>query len=119
MSGDVMGAIEGILPGIRAKREEIEAARRMPADVISALIKTGVFALGVPRALGGHEASLAEILHAIEMVAGTDGSAGWVTMIGVSGNCTAGMMNEAGAKEIFSDPTKPTAGLAAPTAASV
>lgn len=119
MSGDVIRAIDKVLPSIRAKRDEIEAARRMPADVIGDIIGTGVFALGVPRALGGDEASLAEILRAIELVSTADGSAGWVTMIGVSGNCTAGMMNEAGAKEIFSDPTKPTAGLAAPTGQAI
>ncbi len=114
MSGDVVREIEKVLPSIRAKRDEIETARRMPADVIDAIIQTGVFALGVPRAIGGNEATLAELLRAIELVATADGSAGWVTMIGVTGNCTAGMMNESGAKEIFLDPTRPTAGIAAP-----
>jgi len=119
MNGDVMGAIAKILPTIRAKREEIESARRMPADVIGDIIGTCVFALSVPRALGGTEAGLAEIMRAIEMVATADGSAGWVTMIGLTGNGTAGMMNEAGAKEIFSDPNRPTAGLAAPTGQAI
>lgn len=119
MAGDVIREIEKALPAIRTKRDEIEAARRMPDDLVGALVKTGVFALGVPRALGGHEATLTEILHAIEMVATADGSAGWVTMIGVSGNCTAGMMNERGAKEIFSDPALPTAGLAAPNGQAI
>ena len=119
MSGDVVHEIGKVLPTIREKREEIEAARRMPADVIDPLIKTGVFALGVPRALGGNEATLTDILRAIELVSAADGSTGWVAMIGISGNCTAGMMNGAGAKEVFSDPTRPTAGLAAPTGQAV
>ena len=114
MTGDVVREIQKVLPSIRAKREEIETARRMPADLVGALVKTGVFALGVPRALGGHEATLNEILRAIETVATADGSAGWIAMIGVSGNCVAGMMNEAGAKEVFADPTLPSAGIAAP-----
>jgi alkylation response protein AidB-like acyl-CoA dehydrogenase len=39
-------------------------------------------------------------------------------MIGTSGNLTAGYMPEAGAKEVFSNPAAPTAGIAGPSGAA-
>ena len=107
--------IHELLPSIRERREEIENARRMPRDLVDRLSRTGVFAQSVPRAVGGGEASPFELMRAVETVATADGSAGWCTMIGASGNLTAGYMPESGAKEVFTDPTAPTAGIAAPS----
>jgi alkylation response protein AidB-like acyl-CoA dehydrogenase len=73
-----------------------------------------VFSLSIPRSVGGLEGTLADCMRAIELVAAADGSAGWCTMIALTSNVAAGMMNEAGAKEIFADPTAPAAALAAP-----
>src|SRR5437899_13102454 len=91
----------------------------MPLDLIEQLSKTGLFTLPVPRAIGGREATLTEIMHVIETVATADGSAGWCTMIGMTSNAAAGYMNEAGAKEVFADPNAPSAALAAPTGQAV
>jgi alkylation response protein AidB-like acyl-CoA dehydrogenase len=59
-SDEILAGIGDLLPVIRARREEIELARRMPRDLVESLRKTGVFALGAPRSIGGHEASEAE-----------------------------------------------------------
>jgi len=114
-----MTRLTSLLPSIRARREEIEQARRMPRDLIADLQKTGVFSLGIPKALGGEESPPTEMMRAIEAVASADGSAGWCTMIAAGNNLAAGYMNEPGAKEIFADPTAPTAGIAAPAGAAV
>jgi alkylation response protein AidB-like acyl-CoA dehydrogenase len=103
----------------RARREEIERARRMPADLIEAIRKTEVFRIGVPRDLGGEEAGPVEIMRGIEMVATADGSAGWCTMIAVGNGISAGYMSDAGAREFFADPTAPSAGIAAPAGGAV
>src|SRR5690606_19920533 len=58
-------------------------------------------------------------MRAIETVAAADGSAGWCAMIGISGNMAAGYMNETGAREVFGDPSAPSAGIAAPSGAAV
>jgi alkylation response protein AidB-like acyl-CoA dehydrogenase len=108
-----------LLPVIRSRREEIERGRRMPRDLVDDLRGAGIFRLTVPRALGGDEAAPAEIMRAIETVATADGSAGWCVMIGISGNSVAGYMNESGAREVFADPSAPTAGLAAPAGSAV
>ncbi len=115
----IFGNVRSLLPTIRARREDIEQARRIPADLATALRQTRIFSLALPRAIGGEEASPIELMQAIEMVATADGSAGWCTMIGTSGNMSAGYMNERGAKEVFGDPAAPTAGIAAPAGAAV
>jgi alkylation response protein AidB-like acyl-CoA dehydrogenase len=114
----VAKGIQELLPEIRKRREEIEDARRMPRDLVDGLRKTGVFSLSVPRIVGGREAAPLDLMRSIECVATADGSAGWCTMIGSSGNIAAGYMPESGAKEVFVDPAAPTAGIAAPSGAA-
>jgi alkylation response protein AidB-like acyl-CoA dehydrogenase len=111
--------VSDLLPAIRARRAEIEQARRMPLDLVDDLRKTGVFRLTVPRALGGDEATPMDVMRAIETVASADGSAGWCTMIGTANNATAGYLPEAGAREVYADPDAPSAGIAAPAGTAV
>lgn len=111
--------IQKLLPAIRKRRAEIEHARRLPRDLADELQSAGVFSLSVPRAIGGEEAAPADILDAIESVATADGSTGWCSMIGIGNNVVGGYMDEGGAKEVFADPTAPTAGLAAPAGSAV
>jgi len=117
-AGDIARRLAGLLPAIRGRRQEIEQARRLPQDLVDQLRNTGVFTLGVPRALGGQEASPLELMAAIEAVAAADGSTGWCTMIGVGSNVSAGYVNEHGAREVWADPTLPSAGLAASAGAA-
>jgi alkylation response protein AidB-like acyl-CoA dehydrogenase len=116
--GSVTTRLQGVLPMIRARRQEIEQARRMPRDLVDELKNTGVFALGVPRAVGGQEAMPLDLMRTIETVAAADGSAGWCVMIATGTNIAAGYMDEAGAREVVADPTSPTAGIAAPMGAA-
>jgi alkylation response protein AidB-like acyl-CoA dehydrogenase len=58
-------------------------------------------------------------MRAIETVATADGSTGWCTMVGIGNNVVAGYMNESGGREVFADPTAPSAGIAAPAGAAV
>ena len=91
----------------------------MPRDLVEQLCQTGIFRLGVPRAIGGDEASPLDLMRAIETVATADGSTGWCAMVGIANNVSAGYMNEAGAREVFADPAVPSAGIAAPAGAAV
>jgi len=104
-----------VLPVIRARRQDIEQARRMPRDLVDELRKTKIFSLSVPRAIGGEEATPLDIMRTIETVATADGSTGWCAMVAIGNNVAAGYMNEAGAREVFADPTAPAAGIAAPS----
>jgi alkylation response protein AidB-like acyl-CoA dehydrogenase len=106
--------VADVLPAVRARRQEIEDERQMPRDLIDTLRRTGLFTLSVPRALGGAEGSPHELMQVVETVAAADGSTGWCVMVGIGNNVAAGYMSEAGAREVFADPTAPTAGIAAP-----
>lgn len=116
---NVLNRINNLLPAIRTRRQEIEKARCLPRDLADALHRTGVFALAVPRAIGGKEAKPTELMRIIETVAAADGSVGWCTMIGAANNISAGYMGETGAKEVFTAPAGPTAGIAAPMGVAV
>jgi alkylation response protein AidB-like acyl-CoA dehydrogenase len=116
---DVQARVEELLPAIRARRQEIEQGRRLPKALVEALRATGVFTLGVPGAMGGREAAPLDLMQVIESVAAADGSTGWCTMIGIGNALASGYMPEAGAREVFADPTAPVAGIAAPAGAAV
>jgi len=115
----VLERLRGLLPSIRARREEIERARRLPRDLVDELCRTEVFRLSQPRGIGGREAAPVEILQTIEAIAAADGSAGWCAMVGIANNVNAGYGTERAAREVFADPTLPTAGIAEPAGAAV
>jgi alkylation response protein AidB-like acyl-CoA dehydrogenase len=114
----IINKVRDLLPAIRARRQEIEQSRRMPRDLVDALRDTRMFAMGAPRAIGGHEATPGELMRAIESVATADGSAGWCAMIATGNGVSAGYLSDKGAQEVFADPTAPTAGIAAPAGAA-
>jgi alkylation response protein AidB-like acyl-CoA dehydrogenase len=105
--------LKKLLPDIKARRDEIEKTRHLPADIAQGLKDARVWAQSVPKAVGGDESAPTDIMRTIETVATADGSAGWCTMIGQG--TIGGYMNEIGAKEIFgADPTISVAGIAGP-----
>ena len=115
---DVRERLRRLEPEIRERRKEIEAARQLPGDLVDRLATTGVFRMTVPRVLGGDETSPVEVMRAIETVSAADGSAGWCVMNAAGCNVAAGYMDETGAREIFTDPARPSAGIAAPAGAA-
>jgi alkylation response protein AidB-like acyl-CoA dehydrogenase len=117
--GEIGARVTELTPVIRARRREIEEARQLPGDLAEAMQRSGLFALSVPRDLGGAQAEPADLMRTIERVAAADGSTGWCAMVGIANNVVAGYMEPAGAAEIFADPTLPTAGIAAPAGAAV
>jgi alkylation response protein AidB-like acyl-CoA dehydrogenase len=112
-------ALEELLPRVRERRGEIETQRKLPRDLVDDLRRTGLFRMAVPRAIRGAEATPMTLMTAAELIATADGSVGWCAMVGTSNNVVSGYMNEDGAREIFSDPTQPTAGIAAPIGRAV
>jgi alkylation response protein AidB-like acyl-CoA dehydrogenase len=111
--------IHALLPRIRERRAEIEEARRLPRDLVDELTATGIFGLGVPKALGGDEADALDMLRVIETLSTADGSTGWCSMLAIGGGLVAGYMREDGAREVFADPRAPTALVADPAGAAV
>jgi indole-3-acetate monooxygenase len=119
METSLLQRLEGVLPAIAARSAEIERERRLPRDLVDVLRKTGIFSLEVPRAIGGAQADPVQILRAIETVSRADGSTGWCVALAIANNGVAGHMSEAGAREVFADPSAPSAGIFAPSGAAV
>jgi len=74
--------IRELAPGITTRTEEIEAARRVPLDLVETLKSIGVFRIFVPRSHGGLELDLPAALEVISALGKIDGSVGWTAMIG-------------------------------------
>src|SRR5713226_7512197 len=78
----VFEGIRELTSHISARAAEIEAARRIPLDIVQSLKSAGVFRMFVPRSHGGLELALPTGLETIRALGRVDGSVGWTAMIG-------------------------------------
>ncbi len=121
-AGAVPSAVIGLEAVARQAGErsaEIEAARRLPRDLVDDLVATGVFRQWVPRAYGGAECGVWDALTSIETVARQDGSTGWCVMIGSTSALVAGFLEPDWGRAIFGDPAAIAGGYAMPMGTAV
>ena len=82
--------IRELAPEITARAGEIEAARRLPPDLVERLKSIGLFRMFVPRSHGGLELDLPEGMEVMRALTRLDGSIGWLSIVaGVGGLLTA------------------------------
>ncbi len=113
-AAEVLARAQALAPVLRERAEEIERARRLPADVVELLRATGVFRMGFARDRGGPELTSAEQTAVIEAIAYGDAGAGWCAMIGSDTGLYASFLDRAVADEMFPSPDMATAGLLFP-----
>ena len=77
-------AARALAPEIRERAREGEQLRTMPPDLADRIEAAGLFAVWLPRSLGGLELDPETIVRIIEEISYADGSAGWTTLIGAS-----------------------------------
>jgi indole-3-acetate monooxygenase len=106
-------------PVLRARSDEIEKARRLPADIAQILARAGLFRLMIPKSLGGHELEPATSLETLETIAEADASVGWCVMIAATSAMKAAYLEPAVAREIYGDPSSISGGVFAPMAKAV
>lgn len=83
---DMLVAIAELAPEIKARAAEIEAARRVPPDIVERLKSIGIFRMFVPRSHGGMELDFPAGMEIIKALARLDGSIGWISVVaGASG----------------------------------
>ena len=75
-------AVRDLAPTLTARSAEIEAARRLPPDLLQQLLSAGLFRMLTPRSHGGFEIDFPSSMEIIEMIAAADGATGWTVMIG-------------------------------------
>jgi indole-3-acetate monooxygenase len=112
---EILARARALAPHLRERSEEIERERRLPADVVELLRRTGVFRMGFSRRWGGPELTSMEQVEVVEALAYGDPSAGWCGMIGMDTGLYASFLDEAVAREMFTSLDMVTAGLLFPT----
>lgn len=110
----LLEAVRTLGPDLRNRAAEIEAARRLPADLAARMAALGIFRMVTPKSLGGLELPPAEIVRTVEALAEHNASVGWCAMIGATTALNAAYMDEATAREIYSAPDVITGGVFAP-----
>ena len=106
-------------PRIAARAEEMEGARRLPADLAAEMAKAGLFRIAMPKSLGGDELPPADVVRVIEAVAEADGSAGWCVMIGSTTMVSLAYLPHGVAADMAADPDMITGGVFAPMGKAV
>jgi indole-3-acetate monooxygenase len=69
--------VRALTPRIAAAGEEMDADRRLPPWLVTALVDAGLFRSTLPRSVGGAEVDLPSFLDVAEALAAADGSVGW------------------------------------------
>lgn len=84
--------------------EEIEAARRLPADISTAMGDAGFYRMYVTERLGGLEVPPAVAVQVSEALAEGDASCAWVTFIAATTGLALGRMSDAAVGEMLQHP---------------
>ncbi|MGH7897361.1 MAG: acyl-CoA dehydrogenase family protein [Candidatus Binatia bacterium] len=108
-------AARALVPRVRALADETERQRRLPAELVAAFARAGIFRMAVPRRFGGGEVAASILIAALEELSRADGSAGWCAMIGATSGVIAAYLPDETANEIYArDPEVVTGGVFAP-----
>jgi len=100
-----------LAPAIEARAGEIEAARRLPADLSATLAGAGVYRWFVPACYGGLDTPLPEAMRAIELLAHADASVAWCAFIAITSSTVLGFVPESVAREVCTTPETLIAGV--------
>lgn len=101
---DLLDRVDGLVPLIERHADESERDRQLAQPVADALLENGLFALAVPRELGGAEADPLTKMAVLERIACADSSTGWCAMVAnVSGGLAGGYATDAAIEEILAD----------------
>jgi alkylation response protein AidB-like acyl-CoA dehydrogenase len=109
----LLDAARQLATQVSPRSEEIELARRLPADLVREMAEAGLFHMVVPEAYGGAELHPALAFEAFETVARADGSTGWCLMIGALTGMASAWLPESTARTLYT-PGVITGGVAAP-----
>jgi 3-hydroxy-9,10-secoandrosta-1,3,5(10)-triene-9,17-dione monooxygenase len=96
-------ALVELVPGVRARADAAEKERRISAETIASLRNAGLFRAFVPRAYGGDERTLSEVLEASTELAAGCPSTAWIGTLCAVHNIAACWLEKRGQDEIFAD----------------
>jgi alkylation response protein AidB-like acyl-CoA dehydrogenase len=111
---DLERAAEELSALARDRSPEIERDRRLPAELLDRLRRSGLFRAGAPATVGAPEAPPAVTLRCAETVARGDASAGWCVSIAATSSLLGGWLARDGLTEVFGAAENVAAGVWAP-----
>jgi alkylation response protein AidB-like acyl-CoA dehydrogenase len=100
-AADMLDAARRLDPLVASLRHRFDKERQLPPELVDALGQAGLFAMWLPRALGGPELPPLSFLEVIEELSRQDGSVGWCTVIPAGYGRLAGGMPQETARDIF------------------
>jgi len=107
-------AARTLAPLLAAHSGEGERSRRLPREVVEALVAGGFFRMLVPSSLGGGESDPATFVATVEELARRDASAGWCIAACATSGMVAAYIDEAAAQEVFGPGASVSGGVFAP-----
>lgn len=110
VGANLLQAIDELAPAIATASETIEIAARLPDDLVAALKRTGVFRMPMPASWGGPELDPLTQFRVIERLSAIDASVGWCAMIGSDGGYYSAYLDDAAARDLWTDLDDVTAG---------
>src|SRR5688572_8038826 len=115
-----LDAVRVLVPRIASRSAEIEAARRLPLDLVEDLTAAGCFRVLVPQAYGGTGADLPAAMRVFEELSRADGSVGWTAVMNAIGWLNLGGLPRAGLDALYADgPDVIMAGVFSPSGTAV
>jgi indole-3-acetate monooxygenase len=102
-NGGILEQAKALGSAICAQADEMEQARRMPANLARAMADIGVYRMLRPATIGGLECSPALFLQTIEALALAEASAGWCAMIGATSGVYSAYLPVDLAREVYGE----------------
>ena len=95
-------AAEGLVPLIEAEAEAAERQSHLSDRVVDALRRAGLYAMLLPKSLGGGELPFPDAMEVVARLAWADASTGWCTMVnGVMSASFGAYAADEGARAVF------------------
>jgi indole-3-acetate monooxygenase len=111
---DLLTSAKALTPSLIARNQEMDTARRLPADLAKSLAQAGFFRMVLPTDYQGLELPPARMIEVLESLSIGSASVAWCVMIGATTALNAAYLPDYHARMIWADPTMITGGVFAP-----
>lgn len=119
MSDSLLASAQHLANAFSQRSTEFERARRLPADVSSAMAQAGIYRMFIPQTLGGSETSPIVSSEVFETLARGDAACGWVAFIAATSGSALARIETSTAQAMFSTPETMFAGVFAPNGKAI
>ena len=96
-------AAEALIPLIKPRAQEIEAARQLPQDITQRFINADLIRMGIAKDYGGLESNPLDTIKTIELIARANASAAWCLMNFQTSALLSGFVSAQCGKAVFGE----------------